>query len=236
MGRTIARSCKPLQSFLAHYIDKMSAKLPPRQPVLPQAISRKDPAKDLKLFQRFDRENNVLPLEPYIDSFRRQNAWAPHEIVPGLYLSNIKTAAHYLLGFPQGKCSITHMLSIIQIGSTVRFNLPEPQGEGVSIKRLILNRKDKSSQNILQDFDHTSAFIHEAVQRHKNSEGKDGGILVHCFAGISRSASLVIAYLLKHPENIPPAEHACSTLLRIRHNLCDQNVRSSGQTMDSNDS
>lgn len=172
--------------------------------VLPQLDYGKDSERSLRLFQRLENNNNVFPLENWADSFERRPAYLPHQITPGLYLGNMKTAAHYLLGMPQGDCRITHMVSIMRTsGTALRYKLPQPEGEGMLIKRLILDRNDNQTENILRDFDRTSAFIDEAVQLHKTSKGLSGGVLVHCFAGVSRSASLVIAYLLKHPENLP---------------------------------
>lgn len=49
---------------------------------------------------------------------------------------------------------------------------------------------DCPSQDLLTHFDATHAWIAEAL-----SNG--GNVLVHCYAGISRSASIVIAYIMK---------------------------------------
>lgn len=49
---------------------------------------------------------------------------------------------------------------------------------------------DTSSQNIEQYFDSSYNFIENAVNTNNN-------ILVHCFAGRSRSASILIAYFMK---------------------------------------
>ena len=49
---------------------------------------------------------------------------------------------------------------------------------------------DTSSQNIEQYFDSSYNFIENAVNTNNN-------ILVHCFAGKSRSASILIAYFMK---------------------------------------
>lgn len=51
---------------------------------------------------------------------------------------------------------------------------------------------DASNQNLLRHFPAVIAFI---------KEGKAmGGVLVHCHAGVSRSATCVIAYLMQEKE------------------------------------
>lgn len=50
---------------------------------------------------------------------------------------------------------------------------------------------DDYNENILQHFDQISDKINEVAC-------KGGRILVHCVAGVSRSASMVIAYLMKY--------------------------------------
>ena len=51
--------------------------------------------------------------------------------------------------------------------------------------------KDNSSENIYKYFDKCSDFIHNAL----NEKGK---IYVHCKQGLSRSPSIVIAYIMKY--------------------------------------
>ncbi|KAL4623014.1 hypothetical protein GN956_G19997 [Arapaima gigas] len=50
---------------------------------------------------------------------------------------------------------------------------------------------DSSKQNLRQYFEEVFEFIEEAHQSGR-------GVLVHCQAGVSRSATIVIAYLMKH--------------------------------------
>ncbi|CAK84805.1 unnamed protein product (macronuclear) [Paramecium tetraurelia] len=45
-------------------------------------------------------------------------------------------------------------------------------------------------QLMIRQFDEVADFIHNHL--------KNGNVLVHCYAGISRSASLLIAYLIKY--------------------------------------
>ena len=48
-------------------------------------------------------------------------------------------------------------------------------------------------------FDESCDFIAQAIGS-KESEKKDGKILVHCREGVSRSATLVLAYLIKYQD------------------------------------
>jgi hypothetical protein len=56
-------------------------------------------------------------------------------------------------------------------------------------KYKIVNIMDLPSQNIISHFDKAIEFINKAVTG-------GGRVLVHCFAGVSRSASTVIAYFM----------------------------------------
>jgi len=60
------------------------------------------------------------------------------------------------------------------------------------VKRyLFINVMDHSKQDILSHFETSNEFIENALKEATNK------VLVHCVAGISRSASLVIAYVMK---------------------------------------
>lgn len=64
-----------------------------------------------------------------------------------------------------------------------------------NIDYLFLNLKDLSNENILKYFDISYDFINKHISKGDN-------VLVHCWAGVSRSATLILNYLMrKYFEN-----------------------------------
>ena len=59
------------------------------------------------------------------------------------------------------------------------------------MRLLALRRIDSDQADLSPYFDQCADFIHEALV-----EGH--GVLVHCQQGVSRSASIVLSYLIKH--------------------------------------
>ncbi|KPP68713.1 hypothetical protein Z043_112589, partial [Scleropages formosus] len=74
---------------------------------------------------------------------------------------------------------ITHILSVC--------NNAKPVLEGMTY--LCIQAADSSNQNLLQHFKECIRFIHECRL-------SGGACLVHCLAGVSRSTTVVVAYLM----------------------------------------
>lgn len=55
---------------------------------------------------------------------------------------------------------------------------------------------DTISFNLSRYFMEAAEFIHQALLANGNSRGPPNKVLVHCHAGISRSATIVAAYLM----------------------------------------
>jgi dual specificity MAP kinase phosphatase len=100
-------------------------------------------------------------------------------IIPRLFLSDDVAARNKKI-LDENK--ITHILNLTT-------NIPNKYDSILVYKKLII--LDFESQNIRQYFEESFEFIDEALKNEKNS------VLVHCNAGVSRSASFVIAYLMQ---------------------------------------
>jgi protein-tyrosine phosphatase len=77
------------------------------------------------------------------------------------------------------------------IRAIVRIHHEEPTPtvtDDPNTEILYINMQDRSSEPIGMHFDDAIAFITEQSER--------GSVLVHCHAGISRSATLVVAYIM----------------------------------------
>eukprot|EP00211_Chloroparvula_japonica_P015422 CAMPEP_0119121602 /NCGR_PEP_ID=MMETSP1310-20130426/2157_1 /TAXON_ID=464262 /ORGANISM="Genus nov. species nov., Strain RCC2339" /LENGTH=216 /DNA_ID=CAMNT_0007111173 /DNA_START=114 /DNA_END=761 /DNA_ORIENTATION=+ len=109
------------------------------------------------------------------------------EILPGeLYLSSMGCIDHRFLRDERG---ITAVL-------TIKLDPMEPATtRGLVVKHL--RQDDSPLTQIRQHFEEGHAFIDE----HR----KNGGVVVHCAAGVSRSATMVISYVMQS-ERLPLRE------------------------------
>uniref|UniRef100_A0A8C3NVI8 Dual specificity protein phosphatase 22-A n=1 Tax=Cyanoderma ruficeps TaxID=181631 RepID=A0A8C3NVI8_9PASS len=102
------------------------------------------------------------------------------QIVTGLYLGNIRDSEDHENLLRKG---VTHILSI--------HNRAKPVLEDMTY--LCISASDSSSQNLLRHFKECIQFIHECRLG-------GGGCLVHCLAGVSRSTTVLVAYLMTVTE------------------------------------
>ncbi|KAM4614324.1 dual specificity protein phosphatase 22-A-like isoform 1-T1 [Discoglossus pictus] len=98
------------------------------------------------------------------------------QILDGLYLGNIRDSEDKIT---LNKNNITHIVSV--------HNNAKPLLQDKTY--LCIEASDSSSQNLIQHFKKCIKFIHE-------SRLHGGGCLVHCLAGVSRSATILVAYLM----------------------------------------
>ncbi|CAF0849762.1 unnamed protein product [Rotaria sordida] len=100
-----------------------------------------------------------------------------HHIIDGIYIGSQDSALN-IAGL--NECKITHILNV---ATGIRNAFPD------QYKYLNIELLDVPETNIHKVFTRTNEFIQQAV-------ADNGHVLIHCNAGISRSASIALAYLL----------------------------------------
>ncbi|KAJ7113823.1 protein-tyrosine phosphatase-like protein [Mycena epipterygia] len=140
----------------------------------------------------------------------RTNYSPPHpeditEILPNLFLGSLPGARNLELLRRKG---ITHIISVMIPGPAVAHREPHTE-EDDGFHRMIIPVQDWPDEELLTQFKVTNAFI-------DNVRGTAGaGVLVHCQQGVSRSATIVAAYLMaSHPPT--PTSAAAIAFLRAR--------------------
>lgn len=127
-----------------------------------------------------------------ISTYPSSNGWNysmrrnMQEIIPGVYLgpysSALKNCRLNLLNN-----NITHIICVRQ---NVEAHFVKPQFNEPIFKYLILDIADAATESIIKHFPTVRQFIDDALS--KNSK-----VLVHSYHGNSRSATLVLAYVME---------------------------------------
>lgn len=102
------------------------------------------------------------------------------KIIDRLYLGNLKGASELNALKAAG---ITH---ILQVASGIKPFFPK------DLKYKVISVTDTSQSSLIRHFPAAISFIKEGMAK--------GSVLVHCYAGVSRSASVVIAYLMQEKD------------------------------------
>ncbi|CAL8360005.1 unnamed protein product [Boreogadus saida] len=111
-----------------------------------------------------------------------------NEVWPGIYIGDEKTALERAALKSMG---ITHILNAAEgKWNNVSTGAAYYRDDDMDIQYYGVDADDKPTFNIAQFFCPASHFIHGAVQDPQSK------VLVHCVMGRSRSASLVLAYLM----------------------------------------
>lgn len=124
------------------------------------------------------KEGFVKILREYLLAKYKKDDYLPCEIQEGIFLGSIG-AAHNKDELINHK--ITHILSVANM---VEAMYPS------EFKYKQIEVRDSADVDLEEHFDDCFAFIDEARQ-------SGGAVLVHCFAGRSRSVTVVVAYLMK---------------------------------------
>uniref|UniRef100_A0A3Q3WD82 Dual specificity protein phosphatase n=1 Tax=Mola mola TaxID=94237 RepID=A0A3Q3WD82_MOLML len=143
------------------------------------------------------------------------------EVWPNLYIGNVAVAQNRKT---LHKLGITHVLNAAH---SKQGSIGEQSFYGNTCVYFGIPAEDSNSFELSQYFTAAADFIHKALKN------KDGRVLVHCIMGVSRSATLVLAYLmlrqrftlrdaLRHVAQkraIYPNQHFLSLLLKLDERL-----------------
>jgi len=142
-------------------------------------------------------------------------SWEANEILPGLWLGD--------------KCDSMERTSMKSRGITnvftVACDLLPPYPNDFEYK--VLDLLDSSSQNIIQYFPEAIRYIDANITNGRQT-------LVHCQQGVSRSATVVIAYVMYHQrmDFDSAGEHVCSRRNRVCPNFgFMQQLKQWGETL-----
>ncbi|XP_055335153.1 dual specificity protein phosphatase 10-like [Paramacrobiotus metropolitanus] len=132
------------------------------------------------------------------------------QILPFLFLGNENDAMNMQL------LSAWNIKHILNVTSHAPCHFEE---SGIRYKRV--SACDSGQQNLLQHFNEAFDFIEEA--RKSNSS-----ILIHCQAGVSRSATIVVAYVMHH---LGISMNEAYNLVKTKRSVISPNFNFMGQLM-----
>lgn len=106
------------------------------------------------------------------------------EIIPHLYISNWETSNNpYIL-------KKYNIKAVISLETTPKPDYILDYYNKNKIEHMYIYIHDSPDVNISEHFDETYEFIHKHIQKGDN-------VLVHCMAGISRSSTIILNYMLR---------------------------------------
>jgi len=105
----------------------------------------------------------------------------PLEVMPALFIGNLRASQNREFLDAHG---VTHVLIV---ANDIAPEFPK------RYKYKIINVDDSTEDDLAQHFEKCCRFIDKAR--------KSGAVLVHCHAGISRSPSIAIAYIMYKQQN-----------------------------------
>lgn len=123
---------------------------------------------------------------PFSPSHHVQPAKNISEIIPRVYISDLAFAENPAL---LTSYRITHILSTLPD----KIFRPPPSLLPVQPVRMQVRVEDLPFSELAAHLPSTTAFIHNALTSHPEAR-----ILVHCAEGVSRSVSVVAAFLMAH--------------------------------------
>jgi hypothetical protein len=137
--------------------------------------------------------NNNTPQETKIRDIRKPfNCDSVNQITKRLFLSNYAASLNY------------DLLKSLGINQILSVGIELPPHKTTHFKTMHLPLDDTPKENISKHFEEAHKFINKDIT------------LVHCYAGISRSATIVISYLMKyHKMSLNEALEYCRSIRPI---------------------
>jgi len=111
-------------------------------------------------------------------SFFEPRDFDADEVQPGVYVGSVDAADNCE---ELKKRKISH---IVTVSGEYPPKFPN------DFEYVVVRVEDFSGQNLLSTFEYCIEFI-------RNAKKNDGNVLIHCAAGVSRSVTITIAYLMK---------------------------------------
>ena len=148
-----------------------------------------------KLARFFPLVHNTLKFFGINNALYKKDSNPIDHIIDNIYLGDFRTADNIDI---LKEHNITHIINCA-------FNLPNKFPEQITYKRLEL--RDEIDQPIIERLEEAYQFI---------KENKDKNIFVHCVFGKSRSASVVIFYIMKEKKlNFNEAKNFVKNIRKI---------------------
>lgn len=132
------------------------------------------------------------------------------QVTPFLFLGNMKDASD---GEALARLGVDHVLNVTAVQSGYKTSA------GIRYKQLIAS--DNGYQNLKQYFDEAFEFI--------DSARLGGAVLIHCQAGVSRSPTIAVAYLIKHS---PMTMVEAYKFVKSRRSIISPNLNFMGQLLE----
>ncbi|CAF2675195.1 unnamed protein product [Rotaria sp. Silwood2] len=156
------------------------------------------------IVEEYEQNNNILDSKT-IEALRLQN---PAQILSNLYLSSAEPAKDLILLKQLQVNCVLNLTSYKYNSNELRFATNYPPE--ITAKHIIM--ADEIDVKLSDHLDEALDFIHHTIGN--NSLNR---ILIHCEAGISRSPSIVIAYLMRYYNQSLKAAYDC--VKRCKNNV-----------------
>jgi protein-tyrosine phosphatase/GNAT superfamily N-acetyltransferase len=110
-----------------------------------------------------------------------------HEILPRLYLGNLRDAENGEALFQH------HVTRLLNASDAANDHITQAHGSSFAVEFLRVDIRDETSASLIESFEACCQFIDTVVSDESSREA----VLVHCNLGCSRSAVIVLAYLVR---------------------------------------